>query len=112
MPEITEKELPLHLKPLWLNALTAVQRSNLDYAVKLLQGVLKDSPGFLEGRKLLRKCELQIAGGIKKKGLFGRTSGGMGVMKLHSQAKKDPEATLPLIEKELEKDPLNDQAND
>ena len=112
MPEITEKELPLNLKPLWLNALTAIERKNYDYAIKLLQGVLKESPGFLEARKRLRKCELELCGGTKKKGLFGRSSGGMGVMKLHSQAKKDPAATLPLIEKELEKDPLNDQAND
>jgi len=113
MPEITEKELPPNLKPLWLKALTAVQASNLDYAITLLQGVLKDSPGFLEGRKMLRKCELQLAGGAKKKGgLFGLQTGGMGVMKLQGQAKKDPEGTIPLIEKELEKDPLNDQAND
>lgn len=113
MPEITEKELPPNLKPLWLKALTAVQASNLDYAITLLQGVLKDSPGFLDGRKLLRKCEVQSAGGAKKKGgLFGLQTGGMGVMKLQGQAKKDPLGTLPLIEKELEKDPFNDQAND
>lgn len=113
MPEITEKELPPNLKPLWLKALTAVQASNLDYAITLLQGVLKESPGFLDGRKLLRKCELQIAGGTKKKGgLFGIQTGGMGVMKLQGHAKKDPEGTLPLIEKELEKDPLSDQANE
>ena len=113
MPEITEKELPPNLKPLWLKALTAVQASNLDYAITLLQGVLKDNPGFLEGRKLLRRCELQLAGGTKKKGgLFGIQTGGMGIMKLHGPAKKDPVGTLPLIEKELEKDPLNDQAND
>lgn len=110
MPEITEKELPAALKPLWLKSITAVQASNLDYAITLLQGVLKESPGFLEGRKLLRKCELQQAGGAKKKaGLFG---GGMGTMKLQSQAKKDPAAALALIEKELEKDPLNDQLNE
>lgn len=113
MPEITEKELPPNLKPLWLKSLTAVQASNPTYAVSLLQGVLKDAPGFLEARKLLRKCELQIAGGAKKKSsFFGLQTGGMGAMKLQGQAKKDPEGTLPLIEKELEKDPLNDQAND
>ena len=113
MPEITEKELLSSVKPLWLKALTAVQASNLDYAVPLLQGVLKEAPGFVEARKLLRKCELQLTGGSKKKaGLFGLQTGGMGVMKLHSQAKKDPLATLVLVEKELEKDPLNDQAND
>jgi tetratricopeptide (TPR) repeat protein len=113
MPEITEQELPPDDKQLWLKARTAVQANNLGYAVSLLQAVLKDNAGFLEGRKMLRKCELQIAGGNKKKaGLFGLSTGGMGVMKLHGQAKKDPLATLPLIEKELEKDPLNDQAND
>jgi len=113
MPEITEQELPPNVKPLWLKALTAYQAENLDYAVTLLQGVLKESAGFLDGRKLLRKCELKLAGGIKKKaGLFGLQTGGMGLMKLHGHAKKDPLGTLPLIEKELEKDPLNDQAND
>lgn len=111
MPEITEKELPPNLKPLWLKALSAVQTSNLTYGVSLLQAVLKDSPEFLDGRKLLRKCEIQLAGNTKKKGgLFG--GGNMGVMKLAGQAKKDPLATLPLIEKELEKDPLSDAAND
>ena len=113
MPEITEKELPANLKPLWLKALSAVQTSNLPYGNSLLQAVLKDSPGFLDGRKMLRKCELQLVGGAKKKGgLFGLQSGGMGVMKLAGPAKKDPLGTLPLIEKELEKDPTNDQAND
>ncbi len=111
MPEITEKELPPNMKPLWLKALSAVQTANLTYGISLLQAVLKESPGFLEGRKMLRKCEIQLAGNAKKKGgLFG--GGGMGVMKLQGPAKKDPAGTLPLIEKELEKDPFNDQAND
>lgn len=111
MPEITEKELPPNLKPLWLKALSAVQTSNLPYGISLLQAVLKDSPGFLEGRKMLRKCEIQLAGGAKKKGgLFGIQTGGVG--RLGGQAKKDPAGTVPLIEKELEKDPFNDQAND
>jgi tetratricopeptide (TPR) repeat protein len=113
MPEITEKDLPPNVKPLWLKALTAVQSSNTEYAIPLLQGVLKDNPGFLDGRKLLRKCEIQVTSGAKKKGgLFGLQTGGMGVMKVQSHAKKDPEGSLPLIEKELEKDPLNEQAND
>ena len=112
MPEITEKELPANHKPLWLKALTAVQASNHGYAITLLQGVIKDNPGFLEGRRLLRNCELQLSGGTKKKGLFGIQTGGMGVMKLQGAAKKDPQGTLPLIEKELEKDPLSEQAND
>ena len=113
MPEITEKELSPKLKPMWLKALSAVQVSNYAYGISLLQAVLHDSPGFLEGRKLLRKCELQSTDAPKKKsGFFGLQTGGMSVMKLHGQAKKDPAGTLPLIEKELEKDPLSDQANE
>ena len=111
MPEITEKELPANLKPLWLKALSAVQTSNHTYGISLLQAVLKDAPGFLDGRKMLRKCENQIAGAPKKKGgLFGMQTGGG--TKLTSQAKKDPAGTIPLIEKELEKDPYNDASND
>lgn len=110
MPETTEKDLNPQLKQYWLKALTNVQSSNAEYAVTLLQTVLKDAPGFLEARKLLRKCELQLAGGQKKKaGLFG---GGVGLMKIKSQAQKDPLGALALIEKELEKDPVNDAANE
>ncbi|MCX6875155.1 MAG: hypothetical protein NTW21_15295 [Verrucomicrobia bacterium] len=113
MPEITEKELPQNLKPLWLKALSAVQTANLPYAVSLLQAVLKDSPGFLVGRKLLRSCEIQLCGAPKKKGGFlGIQTGGMGMMKLAGQAKKDPAGTLPLIEKELEKEPYHEQASE
>ena len=101
------------LKPLWLKALTAVQADNLEYTITLLQSILKDSPGFLEGRKLLRKCALSITGGSgKKSSFFGLQLSGMGMMKLHKHAKKDLLGTLPLIEKELATDPLNDQAND
>ncbi|MDP4624821.1 MAG: tetratricopeptide repeat protein [Akkermansiaceae bacterium] len=111
MPEITDKELSPAAKPLWLKAMSAVQMNNLDYAVNLLQAVLKEEPGFLKGRQVLRGCEIQLLGGVaKKKSMFG--GGGMSVMKLTSQAKKDPVATLPLIEKELEKDPTSDAAND
>jgi tetratricopeptide (TPR) repeat protein len=112
MPEITEKELPANLKPLWLKALSAVQTANLPYAVSLLQAVLKDAPGFLEGRKVLRNCEVQINSGKKKASIFGIQTGGAGVMKLQSAAKKDPEGTLILVEKELEKDPLSESANE
>ena len=68
MPEITEKELPQSFKPLWLKALSAVQTNNLSYAVSLLQAVLKDCPEYLDGRKILRSCEIQLCGAPKKKG--------------------------------------------
>lgn len=111
MPEITEKDLPQGQKALWLKGLSAIQTQNLPYAISLLQAILKDSPEFLDGRKVLRKVEIQHTGGPKKKGgLFGGMSGGAG--KLQGQAKKDPIGTIPLIEKELEKDPFSESLND
>jgi thioredoxin-like negative regulator of GroEL len=98
---------------LWLKGISAVETLNHAYAVSLLQAVMKEAPGFLEGRKMLRKCEIQMTGGARKKaGLFGSRGGGLPLMKLQSQAKKDPEATLVALEKELEKDPFHEQVND
>lgn len=114
MPEINESELAPNVKALWLKALSAVQTNNHGYSVKLLQSVLKDAPTFLEGRKVLRKCETIVCGGPKKKStIFGmKTGGGLSTMKLASQVKKDPVSALPLIEEGLEKDPFNVEAND
>jgi tetratricopeptide (TPR) repeat protein len=78
----------------------------------LIQTVLKDAPTFLEGRQVLRKCEIVVTGGPKKKSSFlgMKTGGGFG--KISSQIKKDAIAALPMIEEELEKDPFNPELND
>ena len=114
MPEITEAELPSNSRALWIKAVSAVQANNHGYAVKIIQSVLKDAPGFVEGRKVLRKCEGIVTGGPKKKGgLFGmKSSGGLGNMKLAGQVKKAPDAAVLAIEAELEKDPYNPELND
>ena len=112
MPESSESELAPNVKALWLKALSAVQTNNHGYAVKLIQTVLKDAPTFLEGRQVLRKCEIVVTGGPKKKSSFlgMKTGGGFG--KISSQIKKDPVAALPMVEEELEKDPFNPELND
>jgi tetratricopeptide (TPR) repeat protein len=112
MPETSESELAPNVKALWLKALSAVQTNNHGYAVKLIQTVLKDAPTFLEGRQVLRKCEIVVTGGPKKKSSFlgMKTGGGFG--KIASQVKKDPAAALPMIEEELEKEPFNAELND
>jgi len=114
MPEITEEELSPNAKSLWLKALSAVQSGNHDYAIKLLLSVTKEAPGFLEGRKVLRKCEAAATGGPKKRGsLFGmKTGGGLGVMKLSSMAKKNPEGAIVAVEEELVKDPYSPELNE
>lgn len=114
--EITDKELPQNLKTLWLKALSAVEVKNFSYAISLVNAVLKEAPGFLEGRRVARKCAAMVAAesGKKKKGggMTALLSGGMSTMKLGSAAKKDPVAALVQIEKELEKDPYDPQVNE
>lgn len=114
MPEITEAELDPSVKALWLKSLAAVQNNNHGYAIKLLQGVLKDTPGFLDGRRVLRKCEGIAVGGPKKRsGLFGmKSGGGFGSNKFASAVKKDPNAAVVTIEAALEKDPFSPELND
>ena len=112
MPEITEGDLPPNVKQLWLKALSAVQTNNHGYAVKLLLPVLKDAPAFLDGRKVLRKCESIVTGGPKKAAtVFGIKTGGAG-MKISGAVKKDPAGAVHMIELELEKDPYNSDLNE
>jgi tetratricopeptide (TPR) repeat protein len=109
MPEITEAELPPNVRALWLKALSAVQTNNHGYAIKLLLPVLKDAPAFLDGRKVLRKCESIVTGGPKKAAtVFGIKTGS----NMKGAVKKDPAAAVNLIEAELEKDPYNSDLND
>jgi len=109
MPEITEAELPPNVRALWLKALSAVQTNNHGYAVKLLMPVLKDAPAFLDGRKVLRKCESIVTGGPKKAAsVFGIKTGS----NMKGAVKKDPASAVNLIEAELEKDPYNSDLND
>lgn len=114
--EISADELADDLKAHWLKAKSSVERSNHTYAVKFLQAILKEAPGFLDGRRLLRSCEAAMAGATeKKKGLFGSSGasgGGLSGIKLQGLAKKDPLEALVLVEKELEKDPYNTTFNE
>ena len=112
--EIEEAELSPKLKTLWLKAISAVELQNHSYAISLCQAVLKDAPGFVEGRKLARRCSAQINAGSKKKGnaITQMLSGGFSSSKLQSQSKKDPVGALISLEKELAKDPYDGQLNE
>jgi len=107
MPVRTEADLPPQSKTLWLKALSAFQQQNHGYAIQLLQNVLAVSPDFLEGRKLLRRAEFEKTGG--KRSIISTAS--LSVMKIRPQIKKDPLAAINAIEKLLESDPMNIDAN-
>src|SRR3954469_17251516 len=108
MPITTDKDMKDNVRALWLKALSAVELRNYGYAVSLIQNVLKESPGFLDGRKVLRRAEIANTKG-KKSFLSGLSTASM---KGAGMVKKDPVAAMELAEKTLESDPFNRQAND
>jgi tetratricopeptide (TPR) repeat protein len=92
-------------------AKTAAQSKNYDYAITLLQALLKDEPLFLKGRQLLRAVEIQK---YEATSSFAKQMTGMklsgSLMKL-SSGKKTPQEQLIQAEEVLAQDPFNLKAN-
>ncbi|MEA3189245.1 MAG: hypothetical protein QOD99_3075, partial [Chthoniobacter sp.] len=103
----TDQDLSDNARSLWLKALSAMELRNFGYAISLLQAVLKEAPAFLDGRKMLRRAEIQSTKG--KKSFFSGLSGA--ALKGGSLVKKDPVAAMELAEKSLESDPYSSSAN-
>ncbi len=106
----TEKELGETQRSHWLKAVAAVEMRNFGYAISLLQGILKQEPEFLNGRQLLRRTEVTKLKAEKKK-FFNISTASIGVMKAQRELKKDPKRAVELVEKVLEDEPYNRQAN-
>src|SRR6266404_5417400 len=106
----TEKELSEIQRSHWLKAMAAVEMRNFGYAISLLQGVLKQEPEFLTGRRLLRRTEI-TKNKATKKSLFNISTAPIAVMKAQREMKKDPKRAVELIEKILEGEPYHRQAN-
>jgi len=95
-----EKDLSDQLRSYWLKAVTAIELHNFGYAIELLQNVLKQEPGFLTGRQMLRRAEVTRAK-TEKKGFFNISTTPIAVMKAQRELKKDPHRTIELVEKVL-----------
>jgi tetratricopeptide (TPR) repeat protein len=106
----TEKELSESLRALWLKAVSAIELRNFGYAISLLQEILKQEPEFLTGRELLRRAEVTKIKSAKKS-FFNISTASIGIMKAQQAIKKDPQRTVEMLEKVLEKEPYNRQAN-
>src|SRR5213595_4124646 len=106
----TEKELSEDQRAHWLKAVAAIELRNFGYAISLLQGILKQEPQFLTGRQLLRRAEVakQKSG---KKSFFNISTAPIAVMKAQREIKKAPQRAVEMIEKVLEEEPYNRQAN-
>ena len=106
----TEKELSEALRALWLKAVAAIELRNFGYAISLLQEMLKQEPQFLTGRELLRRAEVTKSKSAKKS-FFNISTAPIWIMKAQREIKKDPKRAVEILEKVLEKEPYNRQAN-
>jgi predicted Zn-dependent protease len=110
MPIKTEKDLNETQRSHWLKAVAAIELRNFEYAISLLQAILKQEPEFLTGRQLLRRTEV-TKNKRAKKGFFSISSASLAVMKAQREIKKDPKHAVEMAEKVLEGEPYNKQAN-
>jgi len=103
----TEKDLTEGNRATWLKALSAMQLKNYGYTIQLTQALLKNEPAFLTGRQVVRKAAIAKSGGKKS----GMSTASFSLMKVQGMVKKDPLAAIDAIEKILESEPYNQQAN-
>lgn len=106
---ITENQLTPQQAEFWVRARQAVDMNNYPYAVSLLKALVKQLPGFLEGRSALRACEIKLNPSPKKGGLFSGMK--ISTTKLTS-SKKDAATQLSSLEDELENDPYSIPVNE
>ena len=110
MPIKRETDLDKSLRNLWLKAVAAIELRNFGYAISLLQGILKQEPEFLTGRQLLRRAEVTKLK-TQKRAFFNIPTSAISIMKAQRELKKDPKRAVEMIEKILEDEPYNRQAN-
>ncbi|MCB1225789.1 MAG: hypothetical protein KDK99_08280 [Verrucomicrobiales bacterium] len=104
---VSETELDPKFQNLWKKSLLAAEQRNWDYVVSLTLPIVKEVPGFMDGRVLLRRAEGQRAKTAGKK--FFSFSGGGGLFK---SGKKDPvEQIADMEENVFQSDPYGIPAN-
>ena len=108
----SERELSPNSRNQWSRAKDALATKHYDYAINLLQAVLKEEPLFLEGRQKLRAAEINKFQGLSK---FQQQMVSMKVasaaMKLTNLGKKEPGEQLAIAEEVLALDPFHVKAN-
>lgn len=106
----TEKELSPPLRALWLKAVAAIELRNFDYAISLLQQILKQEPEFLTGRQLLRRAEITRRKSGRKS-FFHISAALVTMMKARREIRRNPRRAVELLEKVLEKAPTDRRTN-
>jgi tetratricopeptide (TPR) repeat protein len=108
----SERDLNQNSRNQYNRAKDAYGSKNYDYAISLVQSVLRDEPLFLEGRRFLRAIAIQKYEALNA---FSRQMLNMKVastvVKLSTTSKKHPAEQLAIAEEVLAMDPFNYKAN-
>jgi tetratricopeptide (TPR) repeat protein len=105
-----EKELQTIARPLreqYEKGVAAIERQNLDYAITLLDAVLRQEPGFYRCREALRAAQFKRAGkqgGFLKK-MFGAASHSPALAKGQYELRTNPRDALVTAEQVLNGNP-------
>lgn len=110
----TESQISASAKDYLLRGKKGIETKNWDGAIAYLQMVVKAEPLFLEGRKLLRRAQIQK---IKLQGSgFNQSMAGVKAstiaMKVGGSAKQNPTEALTALEDAFLADPANVKANE
>jgi tetratricopeptide (TPR) repeat protein len=111
MPEKTLDTISRNARELFQKALSAIERSNFDYAIEMLQQTLTLEPNFLQARKNLRAIQMKRAESL---GSIKRAMASAKCQPLFLKARtvigKNPAEAMTLAEQALTEDPKNSQA--
>ncbi len=114
MAEKSASDIPRGMREQFEKGVTALERSNLDYAIELLLAVVKSEPAFLAGREALRKASQKKAGastGLFKK-LVSSASSGPALAKAKFLVENQPLEAMFVAEQIIAGDPRNNLAHD
>ena len=84
-------------------------KTNPQYAIEVLTGILVRNPGCIEVRRTLRKAQKALLG--TKKGLFDGITGALTSGKIAKAVEADPVAAIAAAEETLAKKPTDANAN-
>jgi tetratricopeptide (TPR) repeat protein len=109
MPEKQVKEIDKSLRELFEKGKLAYERNNLDYAITLLQSVLKKEPAFYECREALRATQFKKQDGKTSffRKMLGSASSSPQLAKAQIAVRNNPTDALDLAESVLNGDPNN-----
>ena len=108
MKKVTLTELDPRLQK-QVSAADQQMKTNPQYAVEVLSGILARNPGCIEVRRSLRKAQKAMLG--TKKGMFDGLTGALSSGKIAKAVEADPLAALAAAEEALAKKPIDANAN-